>query len=305
MTETAQVTIDPFTIPGYIGTKTVETVMKRKEQLTHISLFTGIGGFDLGLHAAGFESRVMIEFAKECCETLRANWFWSELKDRKKYNPDGIAYEPLWKTKEEMKKAITWYHDREPVIIEKDIREVSTKEILEAGDLEVGECSIISGGPPCQGFSTANIKRSIDDPRNFAFKEFVRIVDEAKPKMLIMENVPGMVSSTKGRVIREICQEFANCGYEISWNILDAANYGVPQYRMRVIIIGKRVDMLYFPEIGNPRLHMGIPPGKITHPEWFVKKYKFKLTELEDTHDQPRQNASADRRRKEKAKEVK
>lgn len=294
--QTNQVTLDPFAIEGYIGTRTVDDVMKRKEQLTHISLFTGIGGFDIGFSQSGFETRVMVEMAKECCETLRANWFWSEMRNRK-----GADLLPIWKTKEEMKKVITWYHDREPVILEKDIREVSTKEILEAGDLEVGECSIISGGPPCQGFSTAG-KQIIDDPRNFAYKEFVRIVDEAKPKILIMENVPGMISSTKGKVIREICREFANCGYEISWNILDAVNYGVPQYRMRVILIGKRIDLMYLPEIGNPRLHMGIPPGKVAHPEWYVKKYKIELRENETTHDEPKQDARRDKARREKKK---
>lgn len=303
-----QVTLDPFAIPGYIGTKTVDDVMKKKKTKTHISLFTGIGGLDLGFHAAGFESRVMVEMAPECCRTLKANWFWSELQKRQ----DGkiVDNKPIsgnfqWKNKEEMKKVITWYQDREPVIIQKDIRQVTTQEILEAGGLQVGETSVISGGPPCQGFSTANTKRTIDDPRNFAFKEFVRIVDEAKPRMMIMENVPGMVSSTKGKVIRQICKEFANCGYTIKWNILDAANYGVPQYRMRVILIGKRIDALYFPEIGNPRLHMGIPPGKVIHPEWYIKKYKFELEENESTHDSPKQNASADRKRTEREKEKK
>lgn len=226
-----QVTLDPFTIPGYIGTKSIDEVERRKKTPTSISLFTGIGGFDIGFSHAGYESRVMIENAKYCCETLRANWFWSELQKRQtgevidnKFVPSG----PRWKTKKQMKKDITWYQDREPVILERDLTTLTTKEILDAAELDIGEASIVYGGPPCQGFSTANIGRAIDDPRNFLFLEFVRIVREALPKALLLENVPGMISSTKGKVIREICEEFANCGYDITWNILDAADFGVP-----------------------------------------------------------------------------
>lgn len=303
--KTVPVTLDPFAIPGYIGTKSIDEVLRRKTELTHISLFTGVGGFDLGFARAGFETRVMVEFAKECCETLRANWHWEELKKRQDYkivDNKPVFTNYTWKSKEEMKKDIDWYQDREPVILQRDIRTLTTKEILDAGGLAVGETSIISGGPPCQGFSTANTERYIDDPRNFLFLEFVRVVREALPRMLIMENVPGMVSSTKGHVIREVCKEFADCGYSISWNILDAANYGVPQYRQRVILIGKRVDLMYFPEIGNPRLHMGAEPGKIVHSKWYVEKYKLELTEQEDTHDQPKEDARRDWNRREKEK---
>ena len=305
--QSAQVTLDAIATPGYIGTKSIDEVMRRKNTLTHISLFTGIGGFDLGFAGCGIETRAMVEFSPQCCETLRANWLWEELKKRqtvKTTRNGSTASFPTWKTKEEMKKDITWYHDREPVILERDIRTLSTKEILEAADLAVGECFVVSGGPPCQGFSTANINRCIDDPRNFLFKEFVRVIREALPRTLIMENVPGMVSTTKGKVIREICKEFADCGYNISWNILDAVYYGVPQYRMRIILIGKRIDFLHFPEVGNPRLHMGAAPGKIAHPKWFVDKYKIKLTDQETTHNNPKQNGRADARRNKKKGEV-
>jgi len=293
---------------------------------THISLFSGAGGLDLGFSKAGIETRVMVEWDKSCCETLRENWHWKRLKKRSHWHyetKEGKVYkgsiftgnktkegEKLkyvedklrWKNKKEFlqeakdyekelerrKKSnkkrdddyqfamqeppATWYHEREPVIIQKDIKEVTTKELLNAAGLEIGECSIISGGFPCQGFSTAG-KRVIDDPRNFLYKEFVRIVDEAKPMMIMGENVPGIVSMGKGEVMKQICQDFANCGYDITWDILNAADYGVPQIRKRVILIGKRIDLLSFNE-GRPSYHLGAMPGKITHPELFYKRLK-------------------------------
>ena len=185
---------------------------------THISLFTGCGGLDVGMSQAGFESRVMIEFDKSCCETLRANFTWEELKKRRKghyVNLDGtdingpsaiigkckwVKDDLTWNTKEDMKKDIDWYHDNEPVIFERDIKTVTTKDILKAAKLEVGQCSVISGGFPCQGFSLAG-KRRVDDPRNALYQEFVRIVRESKPAMIIGENVPGLVSMEKGDII--------------------------------------------------------------------------------------------------------
>jgi len=169
--------------------------------------------------------------------------------------------------------APTWYHEREPAIFERDICSLSTEELLEGAGLCVGECSVISAGFPCQGFSLAG-ERMIDDPRNRLYKEFVRIVDEAKPAALFGENVPGLVSMKKGDIIRQICQDLAHCGYDITWDILDAANFGVPQHRKRVIIIGKRVDITQLNKEGRLQLYIGALPGKITHPKWFQDRFK-------------------------------
>lgn len=252
----------------FLRTENIDQLKETKKQLTHISLFTGCGGFDLGMSMAGFVSRVMIEWDKFCCETLRANWFWEELKKRK--NLDGT---PEWETIEDMKKVIKHYHDREPVILQEDITKLSTERILEAGGLKVGEASVVTGGPPCQGFSHARGKRYIDDPRNALYKEFVRVVKEALPKTFIFENVPGLVTIAKGDIIKQICVDFSNCGYDLKWDILNAADYGVPQNRKRVFIIGKRVDLMLFPEEGNPQLHMGATAGEIDHPDWFRNKH--------------------------------
>lgn len=245
---------------------------KDKEHPAHISLFTGAGGMDVGFAMAGIESRVMVEIAEDCCKTLRANFLWSELQKRN--NPDGT---PMWKTKEEMiaSNCIKWYHDNEPVILQRDITKLSTEEILEAGNLKVGETFVVSGGPPCQGFSTAKGKRCIDDPRNSLYKEFVRVVKETLPLFFIFENVPGLVSIGNGEVIKQITEDFANCGYNIAWEILNAADFGVPQHRRRVIMIGRRIDLLYSPEEGNPQLHIGAMPGNVDHPKFFREKHSM------------------------------
>jgi len=235
---------------------------------THISLFSGCGGLDVGFANAGIQTRVMIEWDKSCCETLRHNFLWEFLKERKDHKGN-----ICWKTKEAMKKTITWYHEPEPVIIQRDIKTVLTKEILESAKLQVGECSVISGGFPCQGFSLAG-KRVIDDPRNSLYKQFVRIVDEAKPASIMGENVPGLISMGKGEVIKQICEDFANCGYEITWDILNAADYGVPQIRKRIILIGKRVDLMKFDGANRPSFHIAACPGKITYPYLFYERLK-------------------------------
>ncbi len=252
----------------FLRTEDIDQIKTGRSKPTHISLFTGCGGFDIGFSLAGFESRVMVEWDKFCCKTLRANWFWEGLRRRK--NLDGT---PQWETIEDMKKDINHYQDREPAILERDITKLTTEEILKAADLKVGEATIISGGPPCQGFSHARGKRYIDDPRNVLFKEFVRIVREAVPMWFIFENVPGLVSMANGDIIKQICEDFAGCGYDIKWEILNAADYGVPQNRKRVFIIGKRIDVIYLPEEGNPQLHMGAIPGKIDHPKSFREKH--------------------------------
>lgn len=104
------------------------------------------------------------------------------------------------------------------------------------------KADIIIGGPPCQGFSTANPARSFDDPRNHLFKEYSRIIRDVKPKLFLMENVSGMVTMEKGKVFQLIKKELSSCGYTLYDSLLNAKDYGVPQSRRRMIIIGVRKD---------------------------------------------------------------
>jgi len=105
------------------------------------------------------------------------------------------------------------------------------------------QADIIIGGPPCQGFSLANPSRSFDDPRNQLFNEYARIIKEVKPKLFLMENVSGMVTMEKGKVFELIKKELSSCGYTLYDKLLNAKDYGVPQSRRRMIIIGVRNDI--------------------------------------------------------------
>ena len=108
---------------------------------------------------------------------------------------------------------------------------------------KIPNADIIIGGPPCQGFSTANPLRSFDDPRNQLFKEYSRIIKDVKPKLFLMENVSGMVTMEKGKVFKLIKKELTSCGYTLYDSLLNAKDYGVPQSRRRMIIIGVRNDI--------------------------------------------------------------
>ena len=257
--------------PKFIKTSTVQEIKKWKKNPTAISLFTGCGGAALGLSQAGYEIRVMVECDKWACATLRANF------TKKGY--DDSVNKPYRKGKKPY--YLARIQKREPAILQADITKLTTKEILEAGGLEVGEAFILEGGFPCQGFSTANSKRVIDDPRNKLYKECVRVIKEALPQCFLLENVPGIVSMAQGEVIRQICEDLANCGYTISWNILNAADYGVPQNRKRVFLIGFRQDGLKITKDGNPAYHMGCMPGSITHPKWYFDRYSKKNKNVE------------------------
>lgn len=116
-----------------------------------------------------------------------------------------------------------------------DIRMIDSKDIPDNAD-------VVIGGFPCQGFSIANTKRSMEDQRNFLYKEMLRIIADKKPKMFVAENVKGLLSMEKGKVIEMIKKDFENLGYYVEARLLNAAEYGVPQQRERVVIIGNRLN---------------------------------------------------------------
>jgi len=112
------------------------------------------------------------------------------------------------------------------------------------------DIDIVLGGFPCQGFSVANTKRNMEDNRNFLYKELLRIIKDKQPKFFVAENVKGLLSMQKGEVIRMIVDDFKALGYHVDYKLLRASDYGVPQNRERVFIIGNNIGVKNpFPEI--------------------------------------------------------
>lgn len=195
-------------------------------ELTNISLFSGALGLDIGLEEAGFTTMVCVENDKFCKKTIEANRF--RLKNPK-------------------------------LTILGDITQYSPKEILKAAKLKPEQATLLSGGPPCQSFSTAGRRRSIGDPRGSLFRNFIEVIEEARPRFFVMENVKGLVSAAikhcplkerskrplepdeeLGSAYKVVLSEFDRLGYSYVGDVLDAVNYGTPQFRERLIIIGSR-----------------------------------------------------------------
>jgi DNA (cytosine-5)-methyltransferase 1 len=120
---------------------------------------------------------------------------------------------------------------------------IDTRDICTIGADEIPECDVVVGGFPCQGFSVANWGRYSQDPRNQLYREMVRIIAAKRPKFFIGENVKGLVSMAKGEALKAIIRDLEGCGYDVRHAVVNAADYGVPQARMRVLILGVRRDM--------------------------------------------------------------
>jgi DNA (cytosine-5)-methyltransferase 1 len=180
--------------------------------LPAISLFTGVGGFDIGIEQAGFVTLLQHEMMLAACQTLIAN------------RPN---------------------YFRHAALIQGDIRRTTTGFILKEAGLRVGECHLITGGPPCQGFSTGNINslKGKYDRRNDLVYEFLRVIREAQPHFWLFENVPGFVRFNKGEYLKGFLAESYGCYYELVYGLLNAVEYGVPQNRCRFICMGTRRDL--------------------------------------------------------------
>lgn len=203
-------------------------------QAVSISLFSGAFGLDLGLERAGFRTVSVVESDPDAVKTIALN---------------------------------------RPYLVEsavpRDIRTVEAQELLEEAGrvlcldrpLAAGSVDLISGGPPCQSFSTAGKRGAMTDPRGSLFMDFIRIVEAVQPRFFIMENVRGLLSASiqhrpinrrgdeflplspdeiQGSALKVVLAEMQCIGYKIIYKLLQAADYGVPQNRFRVVFIGSR-----------------------------------------------------------------
>lgn len=189
--------------------------MSSQSSFTVISTFSGCGGSSLGYKMAGGKVLLAVEFDSHAVRTYRENF------------PDTPVYP-------------------------KDIKTLTSEDAMKMAGIEPGELDILDGSPPCQGFSAAG-KRQLDDPRNALFKEYVRLLVGLKPKVLIMENVPGMVRGKMKLVFAEIMEALKTAGYNVSARVLDAQYFGVPQRRKRMIFIGVRHDLGLRPTHPRPK----------------------------------------------------
>ncbi len=199
-----------------------------------ISLFTGAYGLDLGLEQAGFHTVTVVEKDRDAVKTIALN--------RPFLQESAIA---------------------------REIQNVTSQQLLEEGGrvlnlgraLKPQEVDLVTGGPPCQPFSTAGKRGSVMDPRGSLFMDFIRIVKEVQPRFFLMENVKGLLSASlrhrpinqrgkdypplepdeiPGSTLKVVLSEMKEIGYNVVYNLLEAADYGVPQNRERVIFIGSR-----------------------------------------------------------------
>jgi DNA (cytosine-5)-methyltransferase 1 len=171
-----------------------------------VDLFSGVGGLSLGFEQAGFDVKAAVEF------------------------------DPIHAAAHEL-------NFPNSTVICRDVRHLTGDEIRSQAGIGRRAIDVVFGGPPCQGFSLIG-HRVLDDPRNSLVFHFLRLVRELKPKTLVMENVPGMATGSHTALLSELISNFKELGYKIRlpYKILNAANYGVPQNRRRLFLLGSRAD---------------------------------------------------------------
>ncbi len=127
-------------------------------------------------------------------------------------------------------------NDDSAVMFNSDITQLNPKELAK----RFGRIDVIVGGPPCQGFSQKGKRLSVNDDRNFLFKQYVRFVAEFRPKYFVLENVPNIITTANGFFRDEIIREFSKLGYDVKADVFDVTDFGVPQHRRRAIFLGQQ-----------------------------------------------------------------
>ncbi|GLC87299.1 DNA cytosine methyltransferase [Lysinibacillus piscis] len=188
-------------------------------KLNTISLFSGCGGLDLGFELAGLAAVIGEEAAleafqsKEAYDTVRGQSIFHTIYTNDLFKEANESYQTNFPDS-------VFQHSI-------DIRKVRN----------FPKADLVIGGFPCPGFSEAG-PRLIDDERNFLYIHFIRCITQAQPDVFVAENVKGMMTLGKGEVIKQITEDFAASGYDVQYRLLNARDYGVPQLRERVFIVG-------------------------------------------------------------------
>lgn len=177
-----------------------------------ISLFSGAGGLDLGTERAGFRVAAAVEVDDDSADTMEKN-----------------------------------FHELASPVLREDILYVSTERILAAAGLRAGEApDLLVGGPPCTPFSKSGFwldwKRAGHDPNASLLQEYTRVLREARPRRFVLENVYALTYNNRASkpAFERLMHEIAEAGYRCRWAVLNAANYGVPQSRPRLFVVGAR-----------------------------------------------------------------
>jgi len=193
------------------------------EKLTALSLFSGGGGMDIGVRQAGFTILANIENDPHCCNTLRA----------------AIEREKC-----------------ETRVFENDIRNIEAEGLMDDLALHPSQLDLLFGGPPCQPFSQIGKQLGLEDARGLLLFQMVRFAALFQPKAILIEQVKGLVNARdkggrRGGVLKKLLDELASLEYEVRWQIINAADYGVPQLRKRLFIIAIKTSSSFsfcFPE---------------------------------------------------------
>lgn len=191
--------------------------MAHGKRLTTISLFSGAGGLDFGFESAGFRTAACVEWDGDACDTLRANRRWP--------------------------------------VLEGDIHELSTREILKEAGLKKRELDVLIGGPPCQPFSKSvswwRTPPGVEDPRAGTLGEYLRVVEDALPRAFLLENVAGFFSKKGDGALEFVNEQLSTINrrtgtkYTASWRVLNCADFGVPQLRERFFLVAERDGALF------------------------------------------------------------
>ncbi len=193
-----------------------QLISRSNERIPFVSLFSGAMGLDLGLESAGFETRVAVEFDADAVRTIR--------------------------------------HNRPQLpVVDRSISTTNGAELRQMAALD--SIPLVVGGPPCQAFSVIGKRKGLQDERGTMVYEFIRVVDELRPEVFVMENVRGLLSmplvakdtpgadssdTENGSLLRNVIGDFESRGYRVDCFVVNAVNYGAPQLRERVILIGNR-----------------------------------------------------------------